>query len=339
MDTKIKSTNNRIKIIDLFKGLAAIGVIVQHIFLPQNIQNLLLLPFSLNLAVPVFVIISGFTFALSTRKYQNNNKSLLKNYFSASSIMKKVKRIYLPFVIIYLFEIICVMLKGERFSLPYLCKQFVLGGFIAPGNYYIPILLQLIIVFPFVYLMYSKWKKYSFAAVAVLQLAYEFIINYFDIPQNITRYSAVRYLFFLLCGIWLFNNYKRKPDKTLCIFSALLGMGWIIAISYFDFEPQYLFATWSTTALPVAFWLMPIIWICFYKFTNCQSNCLSFIYKIGEASYHIYLIQMVYFLFVGNKFENDILNTVLALAVCLTLGYLFYFAESKINSYLHKKTR
>ena len=54
--------------------------------------------------------------------------------------------------------------------------------------------------------------------------------------------------------------------------------------------------------------------------------------EIGKASYHIFLVQMVYYHFeFGKMFEglSVALQVVCNVAFCLSVGYLFYFAEQK----------
>lgn len=332
-----EQTQNRIWLIDLLKGIAALSVVVLHIFLPDRVRQVLLIPFWCNLAVPIFITVSGFTFSLSSKKYSGGTpREYLANYFCPAAIIKKIKRVYAPFLAVYAVEIIGCLLRGEHPSALHIIKCLFIGGFTAPGAYFIPVLVQIIIVFPFISLLYNKIKSYSFLVIGAIQIIYELAVLKFNVPDSITRMTAFRYLLFLLCGIWLYCNYNKKIKVQLCILPMVLGAGWIIAIGYLNYQPT-LFGTWKNTSFPVLLWYVPIMLILFNKFAGTELRHKSIICKFGQASYHIYLVQMLYFLFVGNRFGNDFVNTVVALVACSTVGTLFYLAEQKINAYIKKK--
>lgn len=334
-----KTTNkNHIFIIDFLKGIAILSVIVHHIFLPTATKNLLLIPFWGVLAVPIFLTISGFTLSLSN-KYNglNNCKNYINNYYNQKNLINKAKRLFIPYLVMFSIEIAAITITDKMPSLKHIAKLFVLGGGNAPGSYYILVLFQIITVFPFLTLLYNKLKNYSFIIIGIVQLVYEFTIYALKIDNSIAKYTAFRYLFFVLCGIWLYNNYKRKLNYAMLSISMIIGMTWIICTSYFAYTPKIFFATWTDTSLPTAFWYVPIMLILFNKFAGTELKHKSLICKFGRASYHIYLVQMLYFLFVGNRFGNDFINTVVALVACSTVGTLFYLAEQKINAYIKKK--
>lgn len=55
---------------------------------------------------------------------------------------------------------------------------------------------------------------------------------------------------------------------------------------------------------------------------------------IGKASYHIFLVQLVYYGMLEVIIFNNKLDYILHIFICLTVGILFYYLESKIIGYL-----
>ena len=62
--------NNRNHTIDVIKGIAIISVLINHLGLKDHWRELFGYNYHVQLAVPVFMIITGFTYSLSL----NNKK-------------------------------------------------------------------------------------------------------------------------------------------------------------------------------------------------------------------------------------------------------------------------
>lgn len=82
----------------------------------------------------------------------------------------------------------------------------------------------------------------------------------------------------------------------------LCGLAYIIAVFRFDAELM-IFDYWKTTAMPVAFYIFPIVIMLFRKFYHITIPGIvgDVLTQIGKASYHIFLVQMVYYHFIISR--------------------------------------
>jgi peptidoglycan/LPS O-acetylase OafA/YrhL len=82
---------------------------------------------------------------------------------------------------------------------------------------------------------------------------------------------------------------------------------------------------WQTQCVLAFSYAALLILILFRLLPNHSDNkLLAMVAALGKASYHIFLIQILYFGLLGQDYP-----VVQALAVCLPAGYLFYLLERK----------
>ena len=77
-----------------------------------------------------------------------------------------------------------------------------------------------------------------------------------------------------------------------------------------------------------------------FQYLSIRSRPLE---KLGKASYHIFLVQMVYYRFLSGT-VSKILNVraaalVAGCAICLAGGYLFYLSEGRFTAYIKTQIR
>ena len=181
----------KIRIIDVLKGLAILGVITIHI---QGVTDVSLGFFDLvlQLSVPIFMAVMGFNYAISWER--NNN---LKQYF-----LRRIKRLLPPFfVALAVSTILGILLNiplkfGERQLVGYF---FIEGS----GNYFIPVIFQFVLFFPILYFIFKR----SWVAALLLFAGLQFLL---PIPLvNITlQYNLIRFLPFVFIGLLL----SKKAD-------------------------------------------------------------------------------------------------------------------------------
>ena len=128
------------------------------------------------------------------------------------------------------------------------------------------------------------------------------------------------------CYIYLYPEHRVKKSQLILMF--LCGLAYIIAVFSFDAE-LFLFGYWKTTAMPVAFYIFPIVIMLFRKFYHIKIPGVigELLTQIGKASYHIFLTQMVYYHFeLGGKIMSAewYLAVPFNLIVTLMVGLLFF---------------
>lgn len=333
------SKKKNIDLIDLLKGFAILSVIYLHSNFSNEVSKAVLAPFLFNLAVPIFMIVSGFTYSISLSKIENNN-SLLKSYYSFKNLYKKLIRILPCYFITLTAEIIIQPFKFTDIKsifkfLYFLCT----GGYTFPGSYYISYIIQLIFIFPLLKICYNKFKEKSLLIAAVIQFAFEALTYYANVPLAITRILVFRDIFFVICGIFIFEKYRQKEIKKKWAYLAsfLLGIGYIILICYFERTPKFILSVIPSRAMPTALYLVPVIMLLLFKFGEKSIKPIFTI--IGKASYHIFLMQMLYFGIVSSRIgiSRPIINFIVGIAFSASLGIIMYFAEKQIIKMIKNK--
>ena len=145
--------NQRKTYIDVIKGFCALCVIITHSYFLDSQRKLLLFPFWVDMAVPMFMLITGY---LYTKSYISNNCFNIKTTYNLNIILRKLNRILVPFVFIFIIEqLLSLLFTGNHFNISSIIKLFVSGG-VGPGSYYTPVMIQLIFIFPLVFLTIKR---------------------------------------------------------------------------------------------------------------------------------------------------------------------------------------
>ena len=134
--------------IDVLKGVCIIFVIITHCNFSDSQRLWLLFPFWIDMAVPIFMFVSGYLWALSYKKHKLND---LKSCYNRELIIKKLFRFILPFLIAFFVEETLLIIYNKSFGIKNFLLDFICGG-VGPGSYYTPLMIQLILLFPLIYI-------------------------------------------------------------------------------------------------------------------------------------------------------------------------------------------
>lgn len=119
----------RIAIVDILKAVSMILVLIGHTGWEESQRNILGFPFWVDMAVPIFMILSGFVFAMQFDKH--GIKSIDEAY-GREYVMKNVLRFLIPFLPVYFLEaIVCVYVgffRGKGMTLASNILLDFLGG-------------------------------------------------------------------------------------------------------------------------------------------------------------------------------------------------------------------
>lgn len=322
----------RVYLIDYLKAVCVVMVIITHYDWTDKIHGVFL--FGINMAVPVFMLISGYNFTASGLRKANGE---IWKMYQPEMILPKVVRFTSPFLLIYTFEVILKVVQGREYSVLDIFGDFLEGGY-GPGSYYYPLMLQLLIVFPIIFLLVKKTGKWGVALAACFNFSYEVMKRMSEMELDTYRLLIFRYTFLLALGCYLFFNVHNRIRPWVLGIMFCIGVGYLYGIYYADYEPQ-LFTYWTRTSMMTAFYIFPLIYLIFRHGLAVQipGRVGKAAEKIGQASYHIFLIQMVYYhfdlcdLFVSMPGESEVLVHVL---ICLGAGYVFYLLESRFSAWL-----
>ena len=349
--------DNRIYQVDLLKGLAIIAVILIHTF-TSNLLTVIGGPYYLWQAVPVFLLLAAFTGALS---YSRLKKRSLLQCYDPAVLYKRFRRILLPFLIIGVIQVIVILYLWPR-DLPFYTQNavlvysgisgiitfFVTGGS-GPGNYFIPLIATQILVLPFLYWLavrFSPDRMLVFAFITDVVLQY--VLYLINMPAVAAAFFYLNYLFLAALGIWL--ALRQRKQMAFVIIAGLLSVAYITAVYYFRFQIWFIDPSSGFFNEFSYFWTLVLVLSGLrYLPSSPLSASSGFIAKLGKASWHIFLVQMTVIGFLNygmmmvirgvvpgfgmpEVLTRQVINTLVTLAVCLSIGYGFYLAEEYAKS-------
>ena len=325
----------RIDFLDYMKAACVIMVIITHY--DWHDKTTPVFTMLINMAVPVFMIISGYNFAMSNRKKTGGK---FGEMYAWRMMKPKLVRFLVPFFTVCLVEIVMLLLENKNIH-PF--RIFLMGAY-GPGSYYVPIMIQLLILFPIIYKLVEKNALLGVTMAGIANLTFEIAVNCLHIEKYYYRLSIGRYLLLIAFGCYLYLHPEHRVSRRQMAGMFLVGLGYLIMVFGFDREPL-IFEYWLPTAMPVAFYIFPIVILLFRKFYHVTipgmiGNLLTW---IGQASYHIFLVQMVYYHFeLGGKMMDMQWYVAIPfhILVSVTAGLAFYEADNRfIRSMRNMKYR
>lgn len=195
--------------IDGAKGVAILSVILLH-SLPclREIGWI----WHIGQAVPVFLFITAY---LISMRFES-----LQTYFQRERFAKMLKKVFIPFVFVFLIQLVCLALIDRLPSL----KTIVKTGGIGPGSYYIWLYLQAWVIIPFMVMLVRKlpiWVSMLIMLVVSIIAEYVFVpIEGIEHIDELYRLLLIRYLMVLYLGcIW-----PLLKDKQRYILYGLAGV-------------------------------------------------------------------------------------------------------------------
>lgn len=319
-----KSVSKRIEFLDYMKAICVIMVIVTHYDWTDKTSPFFTM--LINMAVPVFMIVSGYNFAMSNCKKAEGK---LGKMYGWSMIKPKLIRFLVPFFAICMIEMVLLAWEDREIN-PF--RIFLLGAY-GPGSYYVPVMLQLLIIFPIIYVLVDKNAKLGITLAAIANLLFEIAVKVFEIDKYYYRLSVGRYILLIAFGCYLYLHPEHRVKRYQMWAMFLAGFAYIVAVFGFDQE-LVLFGYWKTTAMPVAFYIFPIVVVLFRKFYHSTIPGVfgRLLTWIGKASYHIFLVQMVYYHF---ELGGPIMNAAWYIAVpfniliSVPVGLAFYELDNQ----------
>ncbi len=333
---------NHYRHIDILKGICILIVIIEHAKWSSSVWKKALFPFWGRMAIPCFMIISGFVNSRSV-----GNMTLSEAYM-AKNIIRKLKRYLIPYTIAFAIEAAAFFAVSfpiisqffnhfnsfdfdatKYVSFFNLLKAYISGGF-GPGNYYTPVLIQLVLLIPILVYFMKKTGFYGLLFSFFFCFAFEFFQYLIQMPNSIYRLLIFRHILTICFGIYYsLGNYKK--NRKLNLLSLLIGFSYIILHSYYRWTPFFFNRNWADVSFIACLFYIPIV---AHLLSKKEITCKP-LETIGKASYHIYLTQMVYYNFIKKEvilklIPSQIIWCAVSVVICLLFGILFYRSEKII---------
>lgn len=188
-----KTSSDNFLQIDILKGIMIMLVIIDHA-IPREIREGWANSLWERISIPVFLIIMGFNAANSFKKNDvplSSFKSFLQYCF------RKIKRYLIPFALLYLLSTIFGLIKYGGFE-SLLHNQFddhwsrdflwlLILPFYGPGNWFISVVFQSVIIMPFLYWGYKKSPKITLFLSVIWEIGF-YCLLYAYFGHSITYY-------------------------------------------------------------------------------------------------------------------------------------------------------
>lgn len=325
---------SRLNYLDVYKGICILFVIFTHYQWTDEQRKLLLFPFWIDMAVPVFMVITGYVTAYSFSK----KNTTLKQAYSPKEVISKWLRFIIPYLPAYILSVIAVMISGKKeISVVYLVKLFVTGGS-GPGSYYVPVMIQVVLIIPVIHWVVKKYDTKGLLLCFGVNVLYEITKTFIDLSPEIYRLCVFRYIFIISLGCYLYHNKVNRKNPLW----YLVGVAGITYIIVFNYTPNKPFFTdqWTVTSVFAVLFIVPVMM--FLMKPNKLKN--SILELLGRASFNIFLVQMIYYL-VAPKYIYPLLNNNLVFCVpvniltCCLVGIGFYMVETPVTKTIVKKIK
>lgn len=328
--------------IDILKGLAIISVILIHSW-DKSFLLQIGAPYHIWQAVPIFIILAAYN---NINSYNKHNKItfIIRRFnrlvwpYSATIV---VETLYIFFInscmfldvfakvghLINITNNLTYLDVVKMYSYPNLFLFFVTGGD-GPGSYFVPVMVQLILTLPLLCLLYRRNIALMVVVAFLLNIVFEVYAFVSDMPNHIYRLLYIRYLFAAALGIWLTIGIDRRLLAVGSIISAI----YITSVNYFGVVPPVQ-PDWGSQNAPSFMLPLLIVIIGLYILPKTVGNIITSIFvTIGKASYHIYLVQMVYFWsMLGHIINKMQLGFVINIIICILIGLMFYYTSSTLR--------
>lgn len=336
MNNSSEGQKTRLSYLDLYKGIVIIFVIFthySHYFWNDRMRQIWLFPFWIDMAVPIFMVITGYVSALS---FQKKIKKFYEAY-NPRDIICKWLRFLIPFLIVFIPQSVALyLLSDEKFSVGGLLYNFISGGK-GPGSYYFPIMIQVVLMMPLIWAAVRKFYLKGLAMCFAVNVFYEAFKRLIGMSDAVYRLIAFRYIFILAFGCYLYIKFseKRKDNPVWIYIAGGLGVVYLILYKYVGLTP-FITEQWTGTSVFAVLYILPIM----YLLMKPNKLHCWFIELLGKASFNIFLVQMLFYWSVSAKIDSMLpglaLKAIGNIVICCALGVLFYKIENPITQKIIK---
>ncbi len=363
-DIEIKEDSSSFFQVDFLKTFMIAFVIIDHSLLHSLIRGTGTELWE-RMSIPVFLILLGFNMGNS---FARRGDQYLSELYSWAYFKRKFWRFVFPYIILYIVSTIAgFIIYEENFTdtfrenwfLEYIVYQkSLLEG---PGNWFIPILFQSIFLLPLMYKLFSIIPRFSLILSFLIEICFHlFVFAYVGkiTIENIYtelnfRYIILLYISAIGMGFWFSKDHDLFSKKNLFVWILFpIAVIYMVAWEFFGFRLEvdgsgivrgdynYFTFIYSAFIILIVLKIIP---------KNPKNKALKIFTVIGRSTFHIYLVQDVYFAITyslhgmgekivdnifGISFEEPILNLLLLCLnwlICISAGVFWWYIENTIR--------
>lgn len=204
-------------ITSLAKALAICLVVITHADWTDADRLRPVFPYIVNSAVPLFMMVTGLNFAQSYRRKRVDSLTMM---YDPLVISHRISILVLPFIPVFLLEIALALLKcllgfsSTDLSFAELLIKFLSGGW-GPGGYYLPVMIQVVLIYPLLYCTVCRYGWIAFAGISVTSFMTDAILTGIGFPAGAWRLLCIRYLPYLAFGVLLARGRRESENRCL----------------------------------------------------------------------------------------------------------------------------
>ncbi|TFG28058.1 MAG: acyltransferase [Promethearchaeota archaeon] len=379
---KQKQKHNNYFQVDVLKTIMIFLVIFDHT-IPWSIKGDLGVALWERISIPMFMVIMGFNIGKSLQAKKDPIKD---SFYTREFFFNKFYRYVIPFAILYFISTIIGGLiygfsidsiQAGQWGTNYNDLHLLIGilPFWGPGNWFIPIIFGSIIILPGLYKGFSgpRYKAiYTLIVTFIVELIVQSIIFFtFKNPNPPPTFATWEdyyyalffiYSIFLLLsavgfGMWFSRDHNLFSKNNFFVWILFfISLSYLIAYQFFDYrilvngipfltgDYNFMVFPYSAFLFLVALKTLP---------SDSKNKLARVIKKISKSTYHILLVQILYFAIVyalyGDHYsasifgidQGSILMTYLYLiinwSICIPIGVFWWQKEKQVIHYFKSK--
>ena len=296
-------------------GIASVMIMFGHTVFWGNISYGVFTPIVTlgYCGVDIFLFLSGFGLFYSMQKGKS-----IKSFYC-----KRLLRILPTFL--------CVMILYSILNY----KTWSLVWFVNPmtwyyAYWYVPFILLMYLVYPFVYNSLLKWNKYwTLSAIVIISILFLFILidNKMAVNHSVFMCSAARIPIFFIGMFWASGKLTCLRNKILATIFFILGVGTLIGFYFWDNLQGVKFTTYYCFIL-----IIPIL--VYWLSLACSiigRNIRRFVLFSGNISLELYLIHVTIVPYLMSKFISMGLNSFWVVGVPFLIAYILSYICSVVT--------
>ncbi|MFX0057474.1 MAG: acyltransferase family protein [Candidatus Hodarchaeota archaeon] len=373
---EIEKTSENFFQIDLLKTFMIAFVILDHAIAYSGFYGMGLELWE-RMSIPMFLIILGFNMGKS---FARQGEKSLKDLYSINYFKKKFWRFIFPYLIFYFISTMIGFFLYENRAPYYFPRTFkdnwILEYIIfqksllqGPGNWFIPILFQSIILMPVLYKLFSKWPKLSLIMCFIIEIFMHLFLFLYNGPLTSPddwqrelnfRYLIILYISAIGMGIWFSQDHNLFSKRNLFVWILFpISLIYMIAWDFFNFrlgtdvgtgivrgDYNYLTFIYSALIFLIIIRLIP---------KNPKNKFAKVFSAIGKATFHIYLIQDLFYItlyiiyrpiwrpisfsgvvnilgIASNDFLINLALLILNWIIFISIGVIWWYLEKKVKN-------
>ena len=327
-------SKKRLVFIDLMKSISMILIMINHMPLGDGLRDQIMVGFNVDMGVPFFMIVSGFTYTMSMERKRIDS---IPSWFEKENFKPKLDRIVPFFALGEAILLIWTLLlcAAGRYEIGERMIELVTHGGYGPGSYYFFMLLQIAFVFPFMIWLLKKNYKWGSAAILGFNVFFELSVRTFGMDVDLYRMLMFRYLGFIWAGITLYY-YKDQIKFKHVMGPFVVGFVYIFALRFTEYDPAIV-QHWVDTSFMTVGYAFMFVFVAMKAMEKIalHSSVTNFLKTFGNATYHIYVVQMVYYYMRIGRLADEHLGiffgTIVSCTVCSIIGVWCFKAEEKLR--------